>query len=215
MPHLLAKPNQITQNRIAPLRNRSIEARTIVALALPAIFILAMVSSQTGFNRHIRYVLPAYPFIIIASAAALNRANSSSSAMRKRVCQVLLLGFVASSLSVYPHSMSYFNWIFGGPGNGHYFFVNSNIDRGQDLFLVEYWKRAHPEIHIDGYGLFYPTEQIFPGRSPAPYKPTPGWYIISVDRLHSYDSDRNYSYFLNYKPFAWIGWSVHVYHIEK
>src|SRR5262249_39758315 len=37
------------------------------ALLVPAIALVAFVSSQTGFNHHMRYVLPAFPFLFIAA----------------------------------------------------------------------------------------------------------------------------------------------------
>jgi hypothetical protein len=39
-----------------------------LTLWLPAAAILALVSSQTGFNQHLRYVLPLAPFAFIAAA---------------------------------------------------------------------------------------------------------------------------------------------------
>src|SRR5205823_7999770 len=62
---------------------------------------------------------------------------------------LLLGGFLAwgavSSLSVYPHSLAYFNEVAGGPENGHDHLVNSNIDWGQDLLYLKAWLDEHPE----------------------------------------------------------------------
>ncbi len=38
------------------------------ALVVPAIVILAVVSSQTGFNHHMRYLLPFWPYIFISTS---------------------------------------------------------------------------------------------------------------------------------------------------
>jgi hypothetical protein len=56
-----------------------------------------------------------------------------------------LLWSIASSLGVYPHSLSYFNELVGGPANGHAHLLDSNIDWGQDLLLLKEWLDAHPE----------------------------------------------------------------------
>jgi hypothetical protein len=71
-------------------------------LLLPAGVLLAFVSSQDGFNHHMRYVLPLFPFLAVATS--------------KRAC-FLRPGrwSAASSLAVFPHSMSYFNEAAGGP----------------------------------------------------------------------------------------------------
>ena len=37
---------------------------------------------------------------------------------------------VGSSLAIYPHSLSYFNELAGGPTKGHYHLIDSNIDWG-------------------------------------------------------------------------------------
>ena len=43
-----------------------------LALLSPPLIVIALVSSQTGFNHHVRYVLPALPFLFI-SAGRLGR----------------------------------------------------------------------------------------------------------------------------------------------
>ena len=48
------------------------------------------------------------------------------------------------SLWVYPHSLSYFNLLSGGPTRGYRHLVDSNIDWGQDLPALAAWQRAHP-----------------------------------------------------------------------
>ena len=47
-----------------------------------------------------------------------------------------LLATVASTLSVYPHQLAYFNEAAGGPENGHKHLLHSNLDWGQDLLLI-------------------------------------------------------------------------------
>ncbi len=44
--------------------------------------------------------------------------------------------FLASSLWIYPHSLSYFNESIGGPLNGPDHLLGSNVDWGQDLRYV-------------------------------------------------------------------------------
>jgi hypothetical protein len=45
----------------------------------------------------------------------------------------LVAWFIASSLWIYPHSLSYFNESIGGPLNGPNHLLGSNVDWGQDL----------------------------------------------------------------------------------
>lgn len=48
---------------------------------------------------------------------------------------------IASSLWIYPHSLSYFNESIGGPLNGPYHLLGSNTDWGQDLLYLKKWNQ--------------------------------------------------------------------------
>jgi hypothetical protein len=53
--------------------------------------------------------------------------------------------FMASSLWIYPHSLSYFNEAIGGPCNGPDHLLGSNLDWGQDLKYVDaYASSSYP-----------------------------------------------------------------------
>jgi hypothetical protein len=67
---------------------------------------------------------------------------------------------VASSLWIYPHSLSYFNESIGGPLNGPKHLLGSNVDWGQDLLMVRDWMLAHPEAgscRLAYHGGFNPS----------------------------------------------------------
>jgi hypothetical protein len=205
-------------------------------LLSPAVCVMALVSSQTGFNHHLRYVLPALPFIYIwigtkvsrliiwprwlagtgmagtPSAVAHESAVAARPVLKTLALNGLVLGSLAwgigSSLWYWPHSLSYFNELVGGPLYGHAHLVDSNIDWGQDLLLLKRWLEQHPEARPLGlayFGGFNPRavgiEHHIPPRSPlgaghpgnergpAPKPsdeeigPRPGWYAISVNFL--------------------------------
>ena len=52
---------------------------------------------------------------------------------------------IASSLFVYPHSLSYFNELVGGPRGGQWHLADSNVDWAQDYYYLERWYCQHPE----------------------------------------------------------------------
>lgn len=58
-------------------------------------------------------------------------------------CRILvavsLLATVVSTLRVYPHQLTYFNELSGGPENGCKHLLHSNLDWGQDLLFVREW----------------------------------------------------------------------------
>ena len=136
---------------------------------------------------------------------------------------------LASSLFVYPHSLSYFNEAIGGPRNGFEHLHNSNIDWGQDLLFLKRWLDKHPEAPLDGFA--YSLELIQPSVvgvdiPPPPFDiryrssnkadeskagPLPGRYAVSVNYLH--DRHHRFNYFSRLTPFRYIGYSIVIYEI--
>ncbi len=206
--------------------------RDELVLLAPLFTILIFVSSQTGFSHHMRYVLPIFPFAFIW-ASKVFRSYELKHYKTFTVACAALLWSVVSSLSVYPHSLSYFNELVGGPKGGHWHLGNSNIDWGQDLLYLKKWLDAHPEashsaagpigVSYDNIldpsvvGIEYskppvgPTaiEQELP--PPEQQGPLPGWYAISVNHLHG--RTKEYEYFLRFEPVAMVGYSMYIYHL--
>ncbi|HLN26334.1 MAG TPA: glycosyltransferase family 39 protein [Gemmataceae bacterium] len=191
-----------------------------LVLLSPGIVLFVFVSLQTGFSRHFRYVLPAYPFLVIwisSIAPAIGRLPWALGALAR----VSVIWIIASCLWIYPHSMSYFNEIVGGPTNGHFYLLDSTIDWGQDVFYLKRWCEKHPEARplrvlftnaFSGDLLNGTGEQRTVQLEPAKCAPMAGWYALSVHRIH--DRTDDYSYFLRFKPFAMAGYSFYIYHIS-
>ncbi|MGH9173646.1 MAG: hypothetical protein ACRD1H_04785, partial [Vicinamibacterales bacterium] len=139
---------------------------------------------------------------------------------------------VGGSLWIYPHSLSYFNELAGGPRGGHYHLLDSNIDWGQDLHRLKEWHDSHPHArplfmnvknnsYLKQYGLDYlgpptgPDEQRLSEYTSVDFGylgPRPGWYALSVDKLHTRHG--GYEYFLeHFEPTETIGYSIYIYHI--
>ena len=59
------------------------------------------------------------------------------------VVVVSVLATVASTLSVYPHQLAYFNELAGGPEAGYRHLLHSNLDWGQDFLIVRDWIRRN------------------------------------------------------------------------
>jgi hypothetical protein len=170
-----------------------------VPLWLPVLVILAVVSSQTGFNRHLRYVLPVVPFVIL-STSKLGDFFQAGRWKAAALVLVIVLWHIGSSLSVHPHYLSYFNEVAGGPDNGHDHLLNSNIDWGQDLFFLKAWLDRHPEArplglayaNVVGPQLAGIKDFDLPPKGPTDLIPVdpdqasrlgplPGFYAVSVN----------------------------------
>ena len=197
-------------------------------LIVPAAAVLALVSSQTGFNHHVRYVMPCLPFVFIF----MSRLGRSFTTGRRLTAVLVCIAFGASavsSLAVVPHSMSYFNALAGGPYNGSRCLGNSNADWGQDLLYLKTWYDRHPKARplylaydmplIDPHmlGIEWRTPPVSAISSQSQFRqsgesgPRPGWYVISVNSLH--DRSHDYDYLKGIKPVDWIGYTLPVYHL--
>lgn len=207
-------------------RGYSADWRDEVVLLAPAVALLALVSSQTGLNHHMRYVLPAFPFVFIW-VSKVARAVDLRHRPVAALASAALLASAASSLWAYPHGMSYFNELVGGPSRGQYHLLDSNIDWGQDLLYLEQWQRRNPHaapLRLAVRGSYDPRivgmDAILlsplPGGEDADFTlPTfdlePGWYAISVGMLHG--PDPQFAPLLRFQPAAMAGYSIYVYHL--
>jgi predicted esterase/4-amino-4-deoxy-L-arabinose transferase-like glycosyltransferase len=169
--------------------------RDSLVILVPPVVVFALVSSQTGLNQHFRYALPAFPFALIwISRVAC--VFTSRRAWLKNLVAGALTWSVASSLWIYPHSLSYFNELVGGPNGGSAHLLGSNVDWCQDLIFLKDWLAAHPEaqpleLAYFGYfdphhiGLDYKLPPIRSGRESMKPKGAPqaAWLAISVNFL--------------------------------
>lgn len=136
-----------------------------------------------------RHLLPLYPLlIVVASASAMWR--------RSRAGRVLITGsavwLLTANLWNYPHYLSYFNVLIGGPSRGHLYLADSNIDWGQDLKRLARYARRHPNenIKLAYFGSANPAKYGIKCEallSSFPFEPraelTPGTYVISITQL--------------------------------
>ncbi|MCX7428745.1 MAG: glycosyltransferase family 39 protein [Planctomycetia bacterium] len=214
-----------------------------LALLAPAFVIFAVVSYKCEFTHHMRYILPCFPFAFIY-ISQLGRSLHRSSSQIRFVVPVALAWSLASSMWVYPHSLSYFNELAGGPRSGHGHLINSSIDWGQDLTMLMDWRREHPDcrpFYMAYYGNFdprhvgldyeLPSERCVTGDEQhvrdVALQLRPGWYAVSVNLLHGFphcvyddhgtltDLDSGLlTQLLQREPEATAGYSIHIYHIS-
>ncbi len=207
-----------------------------MVLLVPGLVILVFVSSQTGFSIHSRYVIPIFPFLFIwASKVARvfeSRRVTRGRSLMAAATVAALTWSVGSSLWTYPHSLSYFNELAGGPRNGGEYLLDSNIDWGQDLLYLKEWLDKHNEVTLDGLAYWNSYSATVFGIRNCPYSrpgpssahtngnclssaghlgPSPGWYALSVNEI--YGRDKKHRYFLHSKPIAMAGYSIYIYHI--
>ncbi len=195
--------------------------------ALGSAAVMVLLSAHSGFSHHFRYALPALGplFVFAAGAVALPLAAP----LWNRLLVAGWLGWTAvSSASVFPHSLSYFNELAGGPHGGPEHLLDSNIDWGQDLWHLKRWLHRHAPAEevpfIAYFGLISPRWYGMSFRLP-PSVPTPGTYAVSVNCLYGirfpiYAGDgtrviQTHAQWLRYlRPAGRAGYSIWIYRIS-
>ncbi len=202
-------------------------ADRLVLTVLP-LAILVLVSSQTGFSRYLRYLLPAFPFAFVWMGRAAEAFRQPGWTAGKLCVGGALAWGGVSSLWYFPHSLSYFNEWAGGPKHGHRYLVDANISWGQDAFYLRDWIQSHPEARPLSYAYisffdlrtlgiegshtpsFHPDRQYSQAEA-LQAGPRPGWHIVDVNYLHSHR--HHYDYFQMFEPVDYVAYSMHVFHL--
>lgn len=202
------------------------------ALLIPALgyFAIALTSEINLGYRHLLPILPFFAVFIANSMGTFQPLKKEKRLRNTAVALTLLL--LGISLWVYPHYLSYFNVIAGGPNNGWRYLVDSNIDWGQDLNKLKGWLAENDveqvwlsyfgEAQPDYYGINYigldswPPRLMNPEARPfTPHKPAPGIYAISATNLQGvhFANHDQFAYFRERDPIAKIGYSLFLYEV--
>jgi 4-amino-4-deoxy-L-arabinose transferase-like glycosyltransferase len=216
---------------IFPLRRHGqLKSNSAFVVLMPALVLLALVSSQTGFSIHFRYVLPILPFIFIWSSSVIPVLIAKGRCARS-VIAFSLVWAIESSLAVYPHCLSYFNELASGPRGGAFHMVYSAHDWGQDLLYLKQWLDNNPQaqpLRLASFTYFDPQFAGITSRRPCQASEIkssniesnplePGWYAISTTLLWGIPwrcQSEAYSYFRRLKPVATAGYSICIYHLS-
>lgn len=198
-------------------------------IVLPPLVLLYALSFHYGKNYGIRYLLPAYPFLLLLAgrgADALLRWRGKTGGL----CVGALLAWqIAATTANAPHHLAYFNEFVGGPDRGRRWLLDSNLDWGQDLGRLKDYLDArgtgticlgyfgHVDPHL--YGIDY----SFP-----PTTPTAGTCAVSANFLAGYPYAVTYagprirsvrggawSWFDRLEPVARIGRSIYVFDVTE
>jgi 4-amino-4-deoxy-L-arabinose transferase-like glycosyltransferase len=211
-------------------------------LLAPFLVVICFVTWVDAGQR-LRYALPMLPFVMVLTGRA-SQALVDNRRLLAVLVGCLLAWSVARSLWVYPHSLSYFYGLAGGPMRGHEHLLLST-DWGQDLFYLKEWYDRHPAarpFHLAYYGSMAPrlariefslpprnltAAGLKPGAVSDRSGPRPGWFAVSVhvprtsrSRIPDGRGGRapvdayDYDYFLRFRPIAMAGYSIYVYHVE-
>jgi Dolichyl-phosphate-mannose-protein mannosyltransferase len=171
-----------------------------IALISAAVAIFTFFTFFCTAQIGVRYLLPVYPLVyVFIGKVALHVPARGARAFRAAVLG-LVLWFAASSLSFFPHYISYFNEVIGDRKNMYKYLADSNVDWRQDAYYLQAYLDKHKgeAIHVD------------------PRDPTSGTVIMSVNALVARDGSAETTRWLrdNFKPVGRIGYSMLIYDIS-
>jgi hypothetical protein len=188
-----------------------------------ALGVLAAVTSK--MNIGLRHILPLYPLVFLVAAKAVSELLAGRRKTYSVALVALCLYQFVESARIYPHYLAYFNQLAGGPGHGHEFLVDSNLDWGQDLKGLKEWMDAH-EVKRINLSYFGTADPAYYGIEcthlyGAPFfakglvgKPRlPGYVAVSLTNLRF--GTWYFEPLLQREPVAVIGYSIYVYWMDR
>jgi len=140
--------------------------RRFAALLAAALLVFLLLSSRTTYNIGVRHALFVFPLFAIAAGAAFAGGAETAPRLRRLRRGAALGGLAVAALeigTVHPHELSFFNALAGGLDGGRRFFVDSNLDWGQDLLRL---KALAPSLAPGGLPAV-----VFGGDLPARHAP--------------------------------------------
>jgi len=159
----------------------------ILSLTLP--FILF-----TNSNPGIRYLLPIFPFLYIYVSDLAN----SKKMVFNSILWLLIGWFAVGSIIIHPHYLAYFNEFIGGPKNGYKYLADSNIDWGQDRFLVIKFLQNNPDVIMN------------------PIEPSTGRFLINANNLNDvFAIQEKHKWLKLFNPIGNIGYSWLLYDVKQ
>jgi hypothetical protein len=172
-------------------RSQALRAPVGLWLGLAAAVFLA--ASLTRIQIGERYLLPAYPFLILFAACAATVLVET----RRGQLALLVLGLlhaVPTLLAAPGGEIPYFNALAGGRLGGHRVLLDSNLDWGQDLPRLAGWMRregvSSVQLAYQGaddparFGIAHedlPGDHLYPARPPG--VPFRGVVVVSPNLL--------------------------------
>jgi 4-amino-4-deoxy-L-arabinose transferase-like glycosyltransferase len=141
----MARPGLARRLRAAPF--------AWFVLTTPMAIYIAL-ALRSHINVGVRHLLPVWPLLLIAvSAAAVHGLRRQPALLVAVVCMAAVV-HATEAVAIYPHHLSFFNVLAGGPARGSRYLLDSNIDWGQDLKFLRRWQQDHgdPPICLAYFG---------------------------------------------------------------
>lgn len=214
---------------------------TQVAMA-SFVFLYIVIAMQSSLAIGVRHLLPIFPFLYILVVLGVQKwfleARFPPLAFRASILAGLMGWYIFSSVSAFPHYLSYYNELAGGIENGYKVAVDSNYDWGQDLKRLKWWVDSQDldKIYVDYFGLREGTIRSYLQEAYIPWKgasrwgenrvnpanfPSGNYLAVSATLLQGgrWDKEtqtfeRDYVWLDAYEPVDRAGYSIFIYYID-
>ena len=133
-------------------------------ILIPLVFFLVYFNFFFRAQIGIRFLLPAFPFLIIFCGSLVRDLNTWRPEM-KLMLITFLVSIIISVSSYFPHYLSYFNEILMDRSRAYEILADSNLDWGQNKNTLSHFLAENPDF------IFEPEE------------PTAGIIVVGVNRL--------------------------------
>ena len=189
-----------------------------VVLVLPPVVYFAL-CMRSHVNIGVRHILPVYPFLFVALAAALARRNWG-----KRTLAALVLVLAVESLAVWPHYLAFFNGFVGGPDKGPEYLVDSNLDWGQELSNLKKYVAAHQieRLCVCYFGHarmdYYKLDYLYLPRTDQTDERAKVDCVAAVSAtqlMGAYVGEDTFRWLRERKPMAKVGYSIYLYDLRR
>jgi len=199
-------------------------------IVLPPLLLTYLLSFHYAKDYGIRYLLPAFPFLLLLAGRGVDlllRADSGAGARGRAVVAALLAWQLAACAIAAPYHLAYFNELAGGTDHARRLLLDSNLDWGQDLGRLKHYldERGVRKICLGYFGHVDPRVYDIDYTLP-PNVPTPGLCAVSANFLGGYPYAITYagprilgvkagawSWFDRLEPVARIGSSIYVFDV--
>ncbi|MCA9026019.1 MAG: phospholipid carrier-dependent glycosyltransferase [Planctomycetaceae bacterium] len=200
--------------------------KIIVLWGLPCLLLIG-IASFSSMQLGVRYILPLLPLMILFASPVAEWITRQSPLPKWGIVTAIVIVMMLP-LRYHPDHLAYFNEAAGGPIGGRYHLLDSNLDWGQDLYLVRELMEDEglEEIGLVYFGTLPPDVLGIKFHVSPGWHPEPGWHAVSVNfvmgRPHVVPTPdlegraaniNEFGYFRAFDPVANLGGSIDVYYI--
>jgi hypothetical protein len=218
---------------IAQLRRRVLGRLELAFLLVPTViyFVMAVASNLNIGHRHLLPMIPLLAVLAASPLASVARLEPKRRARLRAAIAILLVWSGFEAIRYRPHFLAYFNQLAGGPEKGYEVLVDSNLDWGQDLYLLKEWADANrvKDLKVSYFGPALPDvdagiacEYVTPPYiqvEPIKNRTTlrdgdllaiSATYLAGVGVV----PEGAFDFLRQYRPIARVGYSIFVYRID-